>query len=86
MVLHRFNLKIPVGKVVALCGPSGSGKSTIGQLMERFYDPVAGTVTIDGHDIRDLDPKWIRQNIGYIDQEPVLFAGSIYDNIRFGFF
>ena len=95
LVLQRVHLDVPAGKVVALCGPSGSGKSTIGQLIERFYDPFMGRVTLDGVDIRDLDPRyafskkptvtsWVRRNIGYIDQEPVLFAGSIYDNIRYG--
>ncbi|KAJ3072866.1 hypothetical protein HDU98_002728 [Podochytrium sp. JEL0797] len=84
LVLDRFSLNIPVGKVIALCGASGSGKSTIGQLIERFYDVTHGSITIDGHDVRDLDPSWIRNQIGYIHQEPVLFAGSVLENIRYG--
>ncbi|KAI9352166.1 protein HAF-6 [Obelidium mucronatum] len=84
VILDRFSLHIPVGKVVALCGASGSGKSTVGQLIERFYDVGAGAVLIDGIDVRDLDPSWIRNHIGYINQEPVLFATSIYENIKYG--
>ncbi|KAJ3379925.1 ATP-binding cassette, sub-B (MDR TAP), member 8, partial [Chytriomyces hyalinus] len=84
IVLDQFNLAVPVGKVVALCGASGSGKSTVGQLIERFYDTTSGAVLIDGVDVRKLDPTWIRTNIGYIHQEPVLFATSIYENIRYG--
>ncbi|KAJ3287792.1 ATP-binding cassette, sub-B (MDR TAP), member 8 [Borealophlyctis nickersoniae] len=83
-VLHRFNLVLPVGKVVALCGASGSGKSTVGQLIERFYDPDMGQVLIDGVDVKELDPSWLRRHIGYISQEPVLFATTIYENIRYG--
>lgn len=70
--------------MTALCGPSGSGKSTIGQLIERFYDPMDGRIILDGRDIRDLDVSWVRKNVGYISQEPVLFAGTIYDNIKYG--
>ncbi|KAJ3095270.1 ATP-binding cassette, sub-B (MDR TAP), member 8 [Phlyctochytrium planicorne] len=83
-ILQDFNLTVPVGKVVALCGPSGSGKSTIGQLIERFYDTDRGAVLIDGFDVRQLDPSWIRRNVGYINQEPILFATSILENIRYG--
>ncbi|KAJ3207618.1 ATP-binding cassette, sub-B (MDR TAP), member 8, partial [Dinochytrium kinnereticum] len=84
LVLDNFNLTIPVGKVVALCGPSGSGKSTVGQLIERFYETDAGTVLIDGRDLRELNPSWVREHIGYINQEPVLFATTILENIRYG--
>ncbi|KAJ3084323.1 ATP-binding cassette, sub-B (MDR TAP), member 8 [Rhizoclosmatium hyalinum] len=84
VILDRFSLHIPVGRVIALCGASGSGKSTVGQLIERFYDVGTGSVTIDGVDVRDLDPNWIREHIGYINQEPVLFATSIFENIRYG--
>ncbi|KAJ3412343.1 ATP-binding cassette, sub-B (MDR TAP), member 8 [Chytridiales sp. JEL 0842] len=83
-ILERFNLEIPVGKVVALCGASGSGKSTVGQLIERFYDPDSGAVLIDNYNIKSLSPKWLREHIGYINQEPILFASSIYENIRYG--
>ncbi|KAI8915623.1 P-loop containing nucleoside triphosphate hydrolase protein [Gorgonomyces haynaldii] len=83
-ILGDFTLEIPYGKVVALCGASGAGKSTVGQLIERFYDADHGRILIDGADIKQLDPSWLRKHIGYINQEPVLFAGSIIDNIRYG--
>ncbi|KAJ3055188.1 ATP-binding cassette, sub-B (MDR TAP), member 8 [Rhizophlyctis rosea] len=83
-VLRNLNLVLPVGKVVALCGPSGSGKSTIAQLVERFYDADRGQVLIDGVDVRHLDPSWLRRQIGYIGQEPILFATTVYENIRYG--
>ncbi|KAJ1903435.1 hypothetical protein IWQ60_012579, partial [Tieghemiomyces parasiticus] len=83
-VLRGFSLTIPAGQVVALCGGSGSGKSTIAALLERFYDPDAGGITLDRHPLTDLDPSWLRTQIGYINQEPVLFATSIAENIRYG--
>ncbi|KAI8808751.1 ABC transporter type 1, transmembrane domain-containing protein [Cladochytrium replicatum] len=83
-VLQNFSLIIPRGKVVALCGMSGSGKSTVGQLIERFYDPDFGKVLIDGIDVRQLNGNWLHDNIGYINQEPILFATSILENIRYG--
>eukprot|EP01137_Pigoraptor_chileana_P025709 Opistho-2@7380 len=84
-VLYDLSLKVPAGKVVALVGSSGSGKSTIAALVERFYDPHSGEITVDGADIKTLDLKWLRgEVIGYINQEPVLFAGSVMDNIRYG--
>lgn len=84
-VLDDVSIKLPAGKTVALCGPSGSGKSTIAALLERFYDTTEGTITIDGHDVRELDPQWLRRNvIGFIRQEPVLFATTIMENIRYG--
>ncbi|XP_013065801.2 mitochondrial potassium channel ATP-binding subunit-like isoform X1 [Biomphalaria glabrata] len=84
-VLRDFSLKIPGGKLVALVGLSGGGKSTIAVLLERFYDVTAGTITIDGVDVRELDPAWLRgQAIGFINQEPVLFATSVMENIRYG--
>ena len=70
--------------MVALVGPSGSGKSTIMNLLLRFYDPVAGQVLLDGVDIKDLNVRWLRSQIGYVGQEPVLFAGSVADNIAKG--
>eukprot|EP00117_Sycon_ciliatum_P018561 scpid34684/ scgid2622/ ATP-binding cassette sub-family B member 8, mitochondrial len=85
VVLDDLSLHIPAGKTVALCGPSGGGKTTIAALIERFYDPVHGAVTLDGVDIRTLDPCWLRTNVlGYINQEPVLFATSVMENIRYG--
>ncbi|CEP15025.1 hypothetical protein [Parasitella parasitica] len=83
-VLDKFNLTVPLGTTVALCGPSGSGKSTIASLLERFYEPSQGEITLDGQDLKTLDPSWLRQNIGFINQEPVLFATSILENIRYG--
>jgi ATP-binding cassette subfamily B (MDR/TAP) protein 8 len=68
-ILTKFNLRIPQGKVVALCGASGGGKSTVGALIERFYDSD-GAVYVDGINLKDLDPSWLRQKIGYINQEP----------------
>ncbi|XP_023420733.1 mitochondrial potassium channel ATP-binding subunit isoform X2 [Cavia porcellus] len=84
-VLKDFTLTLPPGKIVALVGQSGGGKTTVASLLERFYDPTAGMVTLDGHDLRTLDPSWLRgQVIGFISQEPVLFGTTIRENIRFG--
>ena len=69
-VLQSFNLKIKAGKTIALVGPSGCGKSTIGQLLERFYDPISGSITLDGNNLKDLNVKWLRQQIGMVGQEP----------------
>jgi len=83
-VLSRVDLDIEPGEVVALVGPSGGGKSTIAALLSRFYDPVAGRVTLDGADLRELDADWLRRQVGVVAQEPVLFAASIAENIRYG--
>ncbi|KAJ1988471.1 hypothetical protein H4R33_002417 [Dimargaris cristalligena] len=83
-IFENFSLHVPAGQVVALCGSSGSGKSTVAALLERFYDPDAGMVTIDRHPLTQLDPTWLRGQIGYINQEPTLFATSIAENIRYG--
>ncbi|KAM6134356.1 LOW QUALITY PROTEIN: mitochondrial potassium channel ATP-binding subunit [Pterocles gutturalis] len=84
-VLRDFSLTLPPCKTVALVGPSGGGKSTVAALLERFYEPTQGTITLDGHDIASLDPSWLRGRvIGFISQEPVLFGTSIMENIRFG--
>ncbi|XP_061441927.1 ATP-binding cassette sub-family B member 5 [Rhineura floridana] len=83
-ILKGLNLKIQPGKTIALVGSSGCGKSTTIQLLQRFYDPAEGQITIDGHDIRTLNLKWMRENIGIVSQEPVLFATSIAGNIRYG--
>lgn len=69
---------------VAFVGPSGSGKSTTVQLLQRFYDPLAGQVTLDGHDLKDLNVKWLRQQIGVVSQEPVLFNMTIRQNLLMG--
>ncbi|BFG04641.1 ATP-dependent translocase ABCB1 [Drosophila madeirensis] len=83
-ILNRLNLKIHRGQTVALVGPSGCGKSTCIQLLQRFYDPSAGDLYFNGHSLRDIDINWLRSRIGVVGQEPVLFATSIYENIRYG--
>ena len=70
--------------MVALVGSSGAGKSTVAALVGRLYDPDAGRVTLDGVDLRELDPSWLRRQVGVVSQEPVLFAASIRENIGYG--
>jgi ATP-binding cassette subfamily B (MDR/TAP) protein 1 len=84
VVMEDVSLVIPAGKQTALVGTSGSGKSTIVGLVERFYDPVGGEVLLDGHNIQEINLHWLRQNISLVQQEPVLFATTIYENIAFG--
>jgi ABC-type multidrug transport system fused ATPase/permease subunit len=83
-VLRDFSLALPAGKTLALVGGSGSGKSTVAALLTRLYDPSAGSVLVDGVDARSLDPQFLRGVIGVVSQEPILFAASIADNIRYG--
>lgn len=83
-VFSGLNLTIEGGKVVALVGASGCGKSTVTKLIERFYDPTRGTITLDGIDIRNLRIDKLRANIGIVSQEPLLFEASIADNIAAG--
>lgn len=83
-VLKNFSLSIPANQTAALVGSSGAGKSTVVALVQRFYDVNAGSVTVDGYDIRDLDLKWLRSHIAYVQQEPQLFGLSIRENIQFG--
>ncbi|XP_073111688.1 ABC transporter B family member 11 isoform X3 [Elaeis guineensis] len=83
-ILTAFSLIIPSGMTVALVGESGSGKSTVISLIERFYDPQAGEVLIDGINIKEFQLRWIRGKIGLVSQEPVLFATSIRNNITYG--
>ncbi|OJJ64851.1 hypothetical protein ASPSYDRAFT_139835 [Aspergillus sydowii CBS 593.65] len=83
-VMQDVSLEMHAGKTTALVGPSGSGKSTVVGLVERFYIPVRGTVLLDGHDIKDLNLRWLRQQISLVSQEPVLFGTTIYQNIRHG--
>ncbi|CAN6244659.1 unnamed protein product [Urochloa humidicola] len=83
-VLVGFTLRVPAGRTVALVGHSGSGKSTAIALLERFYDPSAGTVVLDGVDIRRLRLKWLRAQMGLVSQEPAMFAMSVRENILFG--
>ncbi|KAK4419246.1 ABC transporter B family member 1 [Sesamum alatum] len=83
-ILNNFNLTVPAGKTIALVGSSGSGKSTVVSLIERFYDPTSGQVLLDGHDIKTLKLRWLRQQIGLVSQEPALFATTIKENILLG--
>ncbi|KAK1266967.1 ABC transporter B family member 19 [Acorus gramineus] len=83
-IFKEFNLRIKAGQSMALVGASGSGKSSVIALIERFYDPMAGKVMIDGKDIRRLNLKSLRLKIGLVQQEPALFAASIFENIVYG--
>ncbi|VVB02418.1 unnamed protein product [Arabis nemorensis] len=83
-ILNNFCLSVPAGKTIALVGSSGSGKSTVVSLIERFYDPISGQILLDGHDLKTLKLKWLRQQIGLVSQEPALFATSIKENILLG--
>ncbi|CAH1756276.1 1903_t:CDS:2 [Entrophospora sp. SA101] len=82
--LDNVSLNIPAGSTVALVGSSGSGKSTIVSLVLRFYDPVMGSITIDGHDIKSFNLKWLRRQMSLVDQEPVLFNTTIAENVSHG--
>uniref|UniRef100_A0A0E0K9P2 Uncharacterized protein n=1 Tax=Oryza punctata TaxID=4537 RepID=A0A0E0K9P2_ORYPU len=84
MVLYNLNLVIPAAKTVALVGVSGGGKSTMFALIERFYDPTRGSITLDGHDLASLNLRWLRSQIGLVGQEPVLFSTSIIENVMMG--
>jgi len=84
MIFQGFSIRIDAGKSTALVGQSGSGKSTIIGLIERFYDPLKGTVTIDGRDIKQYHLRSLRKHIGLVSQEPTLFGGSIRENIAYG--
>ncbi|XP_041073508.1 ATP-binding cassette sub-family B member 10, mitochondrial [Carcharodon carcharias] len=84
LVFNGLDLSIPAGSVMAVVGPSGSGKSTLVSLLLRLYDPVSGTVAVDGHDVRSLNPNWLRKSMGIVNQEPVLFSCSIAENIAYG--
>jgi ABC-type multidrug transport system fused ATPase/permease subunit len=83
-VLHGFDLDVPAGTTVALVGHTGAGKSTIAKLLTRFYDPRAGRITIDGHDLREVTQVSLRRQLGIVPQEGFLFAGTIAENIAFG--
>ena len=83
-VLRDFDLEVEPGEVVALVGPSGAGKSTVAALIPRFYDPTKGRILLDGVDLRRLAPRSLREHIGAVMQEPVLFAGTIRENIVYG--
>ncbi|KAJ0415256.1 P-loop containing nucleoside triphosphate hydrolase protein [Aspergillus carlsbadensis] len=83
-VLDDFSLHIPAGKVAALVGASGSGKSTIIGLLERWYNPQSGSILLDGTNIDQVNLKWLRTNIRLVQQEPVLFNGTVFENIANG--
>lgn len=83
-VLSHVSIHVPAGETVAVVGPSGGGKSTLCQLIPRFYDVTDGAILLDGKNVRTLTQKSLRENIGVVQQEVFLFAGTIYDNIRYG--
>ena len=83
-VLEHINLRVSAGSTVALVGPSGGGKTTICHLLPRFYEISAGSITIDGHDIRDITLESLRRNIGIVQQDVFLFASTIKENIGYG--
>ncbi|KAI8646170.1 P-loop containing nucleoside triphosphate hydrolase protein [Parasitella parasitica] len=83
-ILHDLSLKINPGMTVAIVGSSGSGKSTTIQLVQRFYDALSGEVTLDGNNVKDLDVRWLRQQIGTVSQEPVLFNMTVRQNLLMG--
>lgn len=83
-VVEAVDLAIHPGQTCALVGGSGSGKTTLSRLLFRFYDPTAGRVTLDGHDLRDVTLASLRDHMALVSQDPVLFSGSIRDNIRYG--
>jgi ATP-binding cassette subfamily B protein len=83
-VLRGFDLEVLPGQVVALVGQSGAGKSTVAVLIQRFYDPQGGSILLDGRNLRTIAPRSLREQIGAVMQEPVLFAESIAENIRYG--
>jgi ATP-binding cassette, subfamily B (MDR/TAP), member 1 len=83
-VCKGYSLSISAGETVALVGTSGSGKSTLVNLLLRFYDVQRGSISFDGVNIKDINCRWLRSNVGFVGQEPVLFFGSIFDNIAYG--
>ena len=83
-VLHHVDLQVQPGETIAIVGPSGGGKSTLCQLIPRFYDVTAGSILIDGQDVRSVTQQSIHQNIGIVQQDVFLFADTIFENIRYG--
>ena len=84
LILSNFSLRIPAGETLALVGPSGAGKSTLAKLIVRFYDVTGGRIAIDGIDVREVTLKSLREQIAIVSQEPILFSGTIADNLRYG--
>ncbi len=84
VILHDINLQLEAGKTYALVGPTGGGKTTTASLMARLYDPTQGSINLHGHDLRSYSPEDRAQKIGFILQEPMLFSGTIRDNIKYG--
>jgi ABC-type multidrug transport system fused ATPase/permease subunit len=84
LVLPTFDLHVPAGQTLALVGATGAGKTTVAKLIARFYDPSAGTVRLDGADLRDLSDEQLRHAVVMVTQENYLFSGTVADNIRFG--
>jgi ATP-binding cassette subfamily B protein len=82
--LRSLSLRVAAGERVALVGPSGAGKTTVFQLLLRFYDPQSGVVRVDGVDVRRADPRAVRGRIAVVPQEPVIFAASVWENVRYG--
>jgi len=82
--LCEVDLRVPPGQTVALVGATGAGKSTLAKLVARFYDPTAGRVSVDGHDLRSVTERSLRSQLGIVPQEGFLFSGTIRDNIAFG--
>ncbi len=82
--LDRLSIAVEPGEVVALVGPSGAGKTTVFQLLLRFYDPATGRITLDGVDAREADPRELRRRVAVVAQDPVIFATSVIDNVRYG--
>lgn len=82
-VFDGFNLRVNPGEKIALVGPSGAGKTTVFQLLQRFYDPLAGDIYLDGVDLKNADIQQVRERIALVPQDPVIFAASVRDNVRY---
>jgi ATP-binding cassette subfamily B multidrug efflux pump len=83
-VLHDVSFEVERGQTVALVGPTGAGKTTIANLIPRFYDVSAGSVRVDGHDVREVERRSLREQIATVLQEPFLFSGTVAENIGYG--
>jgi ABC-type bacteriocin/lantibiotic exporter with double-glycine peptidase domain len=83
-LFSNSSFKIEAGKIIGLIGESGSGKSTLLNLITKLYRPNTGTIMINGQDISTLDSEWVQENVAYVPQEPVIFVGTVYENIIYG--